>query len=51
MPLKKVKGGWRVKSYVTGKLLKGLYKTKAAAERRASTSRRRKGRKRSRSYY
>lgn len=46
MPVKKVKGGWKVVSYVTGKTLKRKYKTKAAAERRAGTSRRRKGRKR-----
>ena len=46
MPVKKVKGGWKVVSYVTKKPLKKVYKTKAAAQRRAATSRRRKGRKR-----
>jgi len=42
MPVKKVKGGWKAGSYVTkGKWFKRLYKTKAAAERRAKTSGRR----------
>ena len=41
MPVKKVKGGWKVVSYSTGKTLKTKYKTKAAAQRRASTSKRR----------
>jgi hypothetical protein len=47
MPVDKVKGGYKVRSYVTGKRLKRLYKTKAAAERAASTSKRRSKRKRS----
>jgi len=47
MPVKKVRGGWKAGSYVTkGKWFKRLYKTKAAAERRAKTSGRRKQRKR-----
>ena len=46
MPVKKVKGGWKVVSYVTGKTLKRKYKTKAAAQRKAATSRRRSKRKR-----
>jgi len=41
MPVKKVKGGWKVVSYSTGKTLKRKYKTKKAAQNRASTSRRR----------
>ena len=47
MPVDKVRGGYKVRSYVTGKRLKRLYKTKAAAERAAATSRRRSQRKRS----
>ena len=47
MPVKKVKGGYRVVSYVTGKTFKRKYKTKAAAERAASTSMRRSKRVRS----
>ena len=41
VPVKKVKGGWKVVSYSTGKTLKRKYKTKKAAQNRASTSRRR----------
>ena len=42
MPVKKVRGGWKAGSYVTkGKWFKRVYKTKAAAERRAKTSSRR----------
>lgn len=47
MPVDKVRGGYRVRSYVTGKLLKRVYKTKAAAQRAAATSKRRSQRKRS----
>lgn len=47
MPVVKVSGGYKVRSYVTGKLLKRKYKTKAAAQRAASTSKRRSKRKRS----
>ena len=47
MPVKRVKGGYKVVSYVTGKTLKSLYKSTAAAERAASTSKRRSKRKRS----
>tara|TARA_R110002012_G_scaffold321566_1_gene549881 strand:+ start:9001 stop:9195 length:195 start_codon:yes stop_codon:yes gene_type:complete len=47
MPVKRVKGGWKVKSYTSGKWLKTTYKTKAQAEKRASTSKRRSKRKRS----
>ena len=48
MPVEKLKNGrWVVRSYVTGKRLKRTYKTKAAAERKASTSGRRSRRKRS----
>ncbi len=47
MPVDKVRGGYRVRSYVTGKLLKRVYKTRAAANRAAATSRRRSQRKRS----
>ena len=32
MPVKKVRGGYKVVSYVTGKTLKTTYKTKKAAE-------------------
>ena len=45
-PIKRVKGGWKVVSYVTGKTLKRKYKTKAAAQRKAATSKRRSKRKR-----
>ena len=51
MPVIKVRGGWKVKSYVTGKMLKRVHKSRAAAERSASTSKRRAGRKRSRKRY
>ena len=48
MPVDKMKNGtYRVRSYVTGKRLKKVYKTKAAAERAAATSKRRSRRKRS----
>lgn len=49
MPHKVVKRGNRyfVRSYISGKLLKRSYATKAAAERRAATSYRRSKRKRS----
>lgn len=47
MPVDKVRGGYRVRSYVTGKMLKRVYKTRAAATRAASTSKRRSQRKRS----
>ena len=47
MPVDKVKGGYKVRSYVTGKRLKRLYKSKAAAERAAATSKSRSKRKRS----
>tara|TARA_R110002012_G_scaffold170901_2_gene335545 strand:- start:95 stop:277 length:183 start_codon:yes stop_codon:yes gene_type:complete len=46
MPIVKVPGGYRVKSYSTGKLLKKKYKTKSKAKARASTSKRRSQRKR-----
>jgi threonine synthase len=45
--VKKVKGGWKVVSYSTGKTLKRKYKTKKAAMNRAATSKRRSRRKRS----
>lgn len=47
MPVDKVRGGYKVRSYVTGKLLKRVYKTRAAANRAAATSKRRNQRKRS----
>lgn len=47
MPVDKVRGGYKVRSYVTGKLLKRVYKTRAAANRAAATSKRRSNRKRS----
>ena len=47
MPVKKVRGGDKVVSYVTGKPLKRVYKSKKAAENAASTSKRRSQRKRS----
>jgi hypothetical protein len=47
MPVKKVKGGYKVVSYVTGKTLKRVYKSRKAATNAAATSRRRSQRKRS----
>ena len=47
MPVKKVRGGYKVVSYVTGKPLKRVYKSKKAAENAAATSKRRSSRKRS----
>ena len=47
MPIDKVRGGYRVRSYVSGKLLKRVYKTRAAATKAAATSKRRSKRKRS----
>lgn len=47
MPVDKVRNGYKVRSYVTGKLLKRVYKTRAAANRAAATSKRRSQRKRS----
>ena len=47
MPVKKVRGGYKVVSYVTGKTLKRTYKSKKAAENAAATSKRRSQRKRS----
>ena len=47
MPVKKVRGGYKVVSYVTGKPLKRVYKSKKAAENAAATSKRRSERKRS----
>jgi hypothetical protein len=47
MPVKKVRGGYKVVSYVTKKPLKRLYKSRRAAENAAATSRRRSQRKRS----
>ena len=47
MPVDKVRGGYKVRSYVTGKRLKRLYKTRKAAENAAATSKRRSQRKRS----
>jgi hypothetical protein len=47
MPVDKVRGGYRVRSYVTGKLLKRVYKTRKAANNAAATSKRRSQRKRS----
>lgn len=48
MPVKKLKNGrYAVTSYVTGKQLKRTYATRAAAERKAATSKRRSKRKRS----
>ena len=48
MPHKVVKKGkrWAVRSWVSGKLLKRTYATKAAAKRKAMTSYRRSKRKR-----
>ena len=40
-PVKKVRGGWKVVSYVTGKTLKRTYKSKKAAQNAAATSKRR----------
>jgi len=47
VPVKKVKGGYKVVSYVTGKTLKRVYKTRKSAENAAATSKRRSKRKRS----
>ena len=47
MPIDKVRGGYRVRSYVSGKLLKRVYKTRAGASKAAATSKRRSKRKRS----
>ncbi len=47
MPVDKVRGGYRVRSAVTGKLLKRVYKTKAGAERAYATNKRRSRRVRS----
>ena len=47
MPVDKVRGGYKVRSYVTGKLLKRVYKTRKAANTAAATSKRRSNRKRS----
>ncbi len=47
MPIDKVRGGYRVRSYVSGKLLKRVYKTRSAASKAAATSKRRSMRKRS----
>lgn len=47
MPVKKTRGGYKVVSYVSGKPLKRVYKTKKAAENAAKTSKRRSMRKRS----
>ncbi len=47
MPIDKVRGGYRVRSYVSGKLLKRVYKTRSAASKAAATSKRRSKRKRS----
>jgi len=47
MPVDKVKGGWKVRSYVTGKMGKTLYKTKAKATAAAKVSKARSRRKRS----
>ena len=46
MPIVKVPGGYRVRSYTTGKLFKKKYKTKKAAKAKAATSKRRSQRKR-----
>ena len=47
MPVKKVRGGYKVVSYVTGKPLKRVYRSKKSAENAAATSKRRSMRKRS----
>ena len=47
MPIKRVKGGYKIVSYVSGKTLKRTYKTKKAAENASKTSKRRSKRKRS----
>jgi hypothetical protein len=41
-PVKKVSGGWKVVSDVTGKTLKRTYKSRKAAENAWATSRRRR---------
>jgi hypothetical protein len=48
MPVKKVRGGWKIVSYVSGKTLKKVYKTRREAEIASKTSLRRSKRKRSR---
>ena len=48
MPVKRVAGGWKTKSAITGKWLKTTFRTKAEAESRCATSKRRSLRKRSR---
>ena len=47
MPVKKVRGGYKVVSYVTGKTLKRTYKSRQAAVNASKTSKRRSQRKRS----
>jgi hypothetical protein len=47
MPIVKVSGGYKVRSYVTGKLLKRKYRTRKAAEAGARRSSLRSKRKRS----
>ena len=48
MPVEKMKNGtYRVRSYVTGKRLKTVYKSRASAAKAAATSKRRSRRKRS----
>tara|TARA_R110000787_G_scaffold261673_1_gene367011 strand:+ start:304 stop:495 length:192 start_codon:yes stop_codon:yes gene_type:complete len=48
LPIDKMKNGtYRVRSYVTGKRLKTVYKSRAAAVKAAATSKRRSKRKRS----
>ena len=48
MPIDKMKNGtYRVRSYVTGKRLKTVYKSRASAVKAAATSKRRSKRKRS----
>ena len=47
MPIKKVSGGYKVVSYVSGKTLKKTYKSRQAAEKASATSKRRSARKRS----
>ena len=47
MPVKKVKGGYKVVSSVTGRTLKRTYKSRSAAMNASKTSKRRSMRKRS----
>lgn len=47
MPIKKVRGGYKVVSYVSGKTLKKTYKTRKSAEAASRTSKRRSMRVRS----